>query len=59
MYDALQPAVLVFFVVAAVAIVAAVVGLVIAFRDSRAVAAQPVVSFGGRVAAKSDVRRAA
>ncbi|MEP9362530.1 hypothetical protein ABLE68_06150 [Nocardioides sp. CN2-186] len=59
MFDAYQPAVIAFFVFAACAIAAAVVGLVIAARDSRLFASQPVVAFGGRVAAKSDVRRAA
>ena len=59
MFDAFQPAVITFFVIAAVAIAAAVVGLVVAFRDIRTNAHQPVVAFGGRVVAKSDVRRAA
>ena len=59
MFDTFQPAVIAFFIIAAVSIAAAIVGLVVAFRDSRTTAAQPVVAFGGRVAAKSDVRRAA
>ena len=59
MFDTFQPAVIAFFIIAALSIAAAVVGFVIAFRDSRSIAAQPVVAFGGRVAVESDVRRAA
>ena len=59
MFDTFQPAVIAFFIIAAIAIAAAVVGFVVAFRDSRTFAAQPVVTIGGRVAVESDVRRAA
>jgi LPS O-antigen subunit length determinant protein (WzzB/FepE family) len=59
MFDTLQPAVIAFFIIAAISIAAAVVGLVVAFRDSRTFTARPVVAIGGRVAVESDVRRAA